>query len=347
MASSHLQVPGTARERRPTSPKAAAPQPRFEAPSDRSERDADAFGTAAARDLLAFDGGEAGAAGSDGGRPLPAAARSALGSRLGHDFRNVRVHADSRAAQAAEALNARAFTIGERIFFGAGEYEPRSPRGMNLLGHELAHVAQQARAGGELRLQRKLKWTGTPANIARAIAILNGGLFGWTASIDAAGYVTLARNAALAGPPQPTQDALRAQLDTVISNATDVVQTISSGTATIVGSYATGDIDVADMEQFGTGPGASAAGALIHEVVEQFQKQVNAKAFPAAHADATGAEAAVVGATRGPDRVLSSSQNADGTINAVIENDYTYPDRHVVTVKTTVSHNNIIRVERR
>jgi len=33
------------------------------------------------------------------------------------------VHTDTRAAKAARAVNAKAFTVGQDVVFGAGEYE--------------------------------------------------------------------------------------------------------------------------------------------------------------------------------------------------------------------------------
>jgi len=44
-------------------------------------------------------------------------------------------------------MNARAFTVGEHVAFGAGEFRPGSTVGDALLAHELAHVAQQSGNG--------------------------------------------------------------------------------------------------------------------------------------------------------------------------------------------------------
>jgi outer membrane protein OmpA-like peptidoglycan-associated protein len=63
--------------------------------------------------------------------------------RFGHDFSRVRVHTGTEAAQAAAALNARAYTVGPAIVFGAGEYAPATAAGRQLLAHELAHTIQQ------------------------------------------------------------------------------------------------------------------------------------------------------------------------------------------------------------
>lgn len=77
------------------------------------------------------------------GQPLDPTARHFVEPRFGHDFSQVRVHTDSKAAETAQAVNALAFTVGQNIHFGAGEYHPESRGGMRLLAHELAHTVQQ------------------------------------------------------------------------------------------------------------------------------------------------------------------------------------------------------------
>jgi hypothetical protein len=77
------------------------------------------------------------------GQPLDSATRSYMEPRFGHDFSHVRVHSDSRAASAAQAVNALAYTIGSDVVFGAGQYSPAEAEGRRLLGHELTHVVQQ------------------------------------------------------------------------------------------------------------------------------------------------------------------------------------------------------------
>jgi hypothetical protein len=61
-----------------------------------------------------------------------------------YDFGQVRVHTDAKAAESARAMNARAYTFGREIVFGAGQYAPQTSAGRRLLAHELAHVAQQS-----------------------------------------------------------------------------------------------------------------------------------------------------------------------------------------------------------
>lgn len=90
------------------------------------------------------------------GSPLEADARSSMQARFGRDFSTVRVHADARAAESARAVKARAFTVGESIVFGAGEYAPTTTPGRRLVAHELVHVVQQRRhaSTSRTRLQR-------------------------------------------------------------------------------------------------------------------------------------------------------------------------------------------------
>jgi hypothetical protein len=76
------------------------------------------------------------------GQALDVATQAEMGSRLGHDFSQVRVHTDSQAAASAQAMNALAFTTGRDVVFGAGQYAPDTHSGRRLLAHELAHVVQ-------------------------------------------------------------------------------------------------------------------------------------------------------------------------------------------------------------
>jgi hypothetical protein len=81
------------------------------------------------------------------GQPLDPITRGLMESCFRHDFSTVRVHTDGQAADAASAIDARAFTLSRSIVFGAGEFAPQSATGRRLLSHELTHVAQGARAG--------------------------------------------------------------------------------------------------------------------------------------------------------------------------------------------------------
>lgn len=80
------------------------------------------------------------------GEPLPDALRQDMEARFGADFSAVRIHRDARAGQASSALNAAAFTVGNQIHFGAGQFNPTSSEGRELLAHELTHTIQQGAA---------------------------------------------------------------------------------------------------------------------------------------------------------------------------------------------------------
>jgi hypothetical protein len=69
--------------------------------------------------------------------------RKMMESRLGYDFGRVRIHNDAKAAESAQSVNALAYTLGENIVFGEGQYSPSSTSGRRLLAHELVHVIQQ------------------------------------------------------------------------------------------------------------------------------------------------------------------------------------------------------------
>jgi len=76
-------------------------------------------------------------------------------SRLpGFDFGGVRIHADTRAAESAQAMHALAYTVGRDIVFGAEQYASATESGRRLLAHELTHVVQQS-GGATATLQRQ------------------------------------------------------------------------------------------------------------------------------------------------------------------------------------------------
>ena len=76
-------------------------------------------------------------------QPLDLSTRTFMEQRFGHDFSQVRVHADAKAAESARAIDALAYTAGSDIVFGAGQYAPRTTPGRTFLAHELTHVIQR------------------------------------------------------------------------------------------------------------------------------------------------------------------------------------------------------------
>jgi hypothetical protein len=77
------------------------------------------------------------------GQPLPSTLKQEFETRFGADFSRVRIHTDVRSAEMNRAIQARAFTHGQDIYLGAGQYSTDSTGGKRLLAHELTHVVQQ------------------------------------------------------------------------------------------------------------------------------------------------------------------------------------------------------------
>ena len=81
------------------------------------------------------------------GDALPASIRGQMERRFAHDFTSVRIHAGTDVANAADALGASAFTVGEHIGVGRTSPAPTTEAGSRLLAHELTHVVQHRLAG--------------------------------------------------------------------------------------------------------------------------------------------------------------------------------------------------------
>src|SRR5271166_1960391 len=93
------------------------------------------------------------------GQPLDTATRTFFEPRFGHDFSRVRIHLNNRAAVSARAVGALAYTVGNSIVFGNGQFRLDEQRGRRLVAHELAHVVQQghlAANGNSNQLQRQI-----------------------------------------------------------------------------------------------------------------------------------------------------------------------------------------------
>ena len=86
------------------------------------------------------------AAAASDGEPLPLSMQRRLQTVPTPELSAIRIHTDDASAAAADTLDARAFTVGHDIYFGAGEYRPWTQVGERLLAHEVAHATWEARA---------------------------------------------------------------------------------------------------------------------------------------------------------------------------------------------------------
>jgi len=80
--------------------------------------------------------------GSDG-QVLDDEIRNYFESRMGYDFKDVRIHHNAEANRSADHLDALAYTQGSHIVFGEGQFRPDTDAGKQLLAHELTHTVQQ------------------------------------------------------------------------------------------------------------------------------------------------------------------------------------------------------------
>ena len=65
-----------------------------------------------------------------GGQPFSESDRAYFEPRFGRDFNQVRVHTDARAAESA-----RAFTVGQDVVLGVGQYAPET-----ILGRDFPNI---------------------------------------------------------------------------------------------------------------------------------------------------------------------------------------------------------------
>ena len=86
------------------------------------------------------------------GQPLDSSNRNFMEPRFGNDFSQIRIHTDRKAAESARAVNALAYTVGQNIVFGAGQYATGTMAGRQLLAHELVHTIQQRNSGRHMSL---------------------------------------------------------------------------------------------------------------------------------------------------------------------------------------------------
>ncbi len=98
------------------------------------------------------------------GHPIDDETRKEMEESFGYDLGRVRIHTDEVAHRTAEALGAKAFTMGTDIFLSqkhSGNIS--SSEGKGLLAHELTHVVQQSQ--GNLSLPGDKVKMGQPGDV--------------------------------------------------------------------------------------------------------------------------------------------------------------------------------------
>ncbi|MDB5250072.1 MAG: hypothetical protein JWQ40_4466 [Segetibacter sp.] len=100
------------------------------------------------------------------GSSMDDSTKSFMESRFGTDFSSVRIHNNDDAARMSTELNAKAFTVGNDIYFNSGAYVSTSTEARKLLAHELTHVVQQ---GGINSTQKVQRFCTSPADCSAPI----------------------------------------------------------------------------------------------------------------------------------------------------------------------------------
>lgn len=121
------------------------------------------------------------------GRTLDGSARARMERGFGRSFRNVRIHTDAAASQAAAERGALALTVGSNVLFRQGQYRPGTMSGDVLLAHELAHTLQQS-GGAEIAAHEGPEVDADRAAV-NAVAAANGS--GSAASVTSHGGISV------------------------------------------------------------------------------------------------------------------------------------------------------------
>jgi Domain of unknown function (DUF4157) len=286
------------------------------------------------------------------GAPMSQALRSIMRPSFNASVDNVRIHADAKATNTVRNLGAEAFTFGRDIYLDPDRYRAAGPA---LVAHELTHVGQQMATGMPM-LQPKVRFTGSPTALDKVIAIINASLdFRLQAKLNSAGDLSIGQKTfniggqdlPLQGPPTRMQSEFTTRLESVINESGLVTEGVIESGVPLVGSWALRQIDVDDMNALGVDkPGWNAGASLIHELTEQREGQVGGETdFNKAHATATTAENAVIGAVQESDTgamTPTGGGKVSGTRTTVLR----YPDGTRWKMVVTVVDSNITKVDR-
>ena len=90
-----------------------------------------------------------------GGTALDAGVQRHFGQAMGADVSAVRLHAGQQATSLNNQMGAKAFTLGNDIFFSDGIPDTGSDAGLGLVAHEVAHTVQQGASPVSRAVQRK------------------------------------------------------------------------------------------------------------------------------------------------------------------------------------------------
>jgi len=190
------------------------------------------------------------------GQPLDESVKEPMEGAFGADFSGVRVHTDAKSDELNQAIQAKAFTTGEDIFFREGAYEPGSRGGQELLAHELTHVVQQK---GDSNRRFETKKEGNLQDLT-----------------DTSGREVVQRNGeskeALQGLAQPKVGGQNAEL---VQSIHDKIEKIYNDTINLENESGKEKDENKDQNKFGQYNGAVCLGGILLPSLKEFKSDID------------------------------------------------------------------------
>nr|MDQ3368275.1 DUF4157 domain-containing protein [Myxococcota bacterium] len=185
-------------------------------------------------------------AGAGQGAALPDPLREKFEGSLGTDLSGVRVHTGAASHEAAGAVGAHAYALGNDIHFASGQYDPHSSGGQELIAHEVAHTVQQR--GGAPARQHKLAISQPGDSFEREADVAASAMVRGEAASVSGGGVQIARteNTELVPGPKPSKaDSTKAS---VAKQSVDVQLFGKSGKITCTEDGVNGSLDLKEIK---------------------------------------------------------------------------------------------------
>jgi hypothetical protein len=162
------------------------------------------------------------------GSGMDGTTQSFMQNRFGADFSDVKIHTGSEAIQMNRELNAKAFTVGNDIYFNEGQYNPDSNEGKHLLAHELTHTIQQS---GRHAIQRSVKDQGCAVHAYDSsnpldTAVIPGGTNKNVIGVTSVDDMVTKVNAYIASPDNSCKCVSRLEIN---GHGTDGYQSVGNG----------------------------------------------------------------------------------------------------------------------